>query len=152
MAGTCMFCVCTDDASCEGGCCWANDDHTVCSLCAAALTLAELAFTIVGQVGPRARPPIPLEAITWDALTFEQQQLLVMACRRTVESQQETLIEILGEDAVAMATDAGILTDFLEQHFPGAVVDDDEPLSAVVIRLLTPHVEKRIVLAGEGPR
>ena len=32
-AGTCRLCGCTDDCACENGCCWVNDDHTLCSAC-----------------------------------------------------------------------------------------------------------------------
>lgn len=147
MAGTCRFCTCTDTDGCAGGCNWADAEHTVCSLCLAAGEIAELVWTVVVAVGPRARPPIPLAPIPWEALAFEQQQLLVMGCRRTVEGFRDTLRDELADDAFAVATDFGVIGNFLEQHFPEALTDEAEPLSAILIRLLTTHVEKRIVLA-----
>lgn len=32
--GTCRVCCCTDDAACEGGCSWADVEHTLCTGCA----------------------------------------------------------------------------------------------------------------------
>jgi hypothetical protein len=32
-SGTCSVCGCTDDLACADGCCWVNDEHTICSRC-----------------------------------------------------------------------------------------------------------------------
>lgn len=31
--GVCRYCLCTDEAACPGGCCWLDDDHSICSAC-----------------------------------------------------------------------------------------------------------------------
>ena len=31
--GTCARCGCTDERACEGGCSWADREHTVCTEC-----------------------------------------------------------------------------------------------------------------------
>lgn len=33
-SGTCRVCGCTDQRACFGGCCWVNEEHTLCSACA----------------------------------------------------------------------------------------------------------------------
>jgi hypothetical protein len=34
LPGTCSKCGCTDAEACEGGCCWVDAEHTLCSACA----------------------------------------------------------------------------------------------------------------------
>ena len=145
MAGTCRYCTCTDADGCEGGCNWADPDRTICSTCFAAVEIVELVLEVFAAIGPRARPPIPLPVVAWDGLNGEQQQLLVMAFRRLVEAHRDTLRDELQEDAIAVATEFGIIGNFLEQHFPDEVTDEAEPLSAILIRILTPHVGARIL-------
>jgi len=31
--GECYVCSCTEENACTGGCSWADDDHTLCSVC-----------------------------------------------------------------------------------------------------------------------
>lgn len=37
-SGVCSRCGCTDDEACEGGCTWADKEHTICSRCASPAT------------------------------------------------------------------------------------------------------------------
>lgn len=48
--GTCAACGCTDDHACEGGCSWANNNHTLCSRCARLMN-------VVGIVNANGRWP-----------------------------------------------------------------------------------------------
>lgn len=147
MSGTCRFCVCTDDKGCEGGCSWVDQERTVCSLCFAAVEIVDKFLTIFAAVAPRARPPIALPAVAFADLILPQQALLVMACRRTVEQYRETLRDELADDAVAVSQEFGIIGDFLDTHFPTEVQDETESLSTILLRLLTPHIPARVVLA-----
>ena len=52
-SGTCRICGCTDDHACEGGCCWVDADHTVCSSCAG--TREDLAGTLKDIVRLRTK-------------------------------------------------------------------------------------------------
>ncbi len=42
MPGVCVFCGCTDDHACEGGCLWVNVQHTLCSACVPSSNLETL--------------------------------------------------------------------------------------------------------------
>jgi hypothetical protein len=33
VAGVCTSCGCTDARACDGGCGWANPEHTICTTC-----------------------------------------------------------------------------------------------------------------------
>lgn len=144
MAATCKYCTCTDERGCEAGCSWSNPERTICSLCAIALEVAQRFVEILGKVAPRARPPIPFVPITWDQLTPEHQQLLVMACRRTADAFREAMLEELTDDAIAAIQEMNTIAKFLIEKCPDQV-RDEETTDAIVIRLLAPHVGNRIV-------
>lgn len=145
--GLCTFCGCSDTNGCEGGCAWANEDHTLCSYCAAAIQIAQRLVEIFGKVAPRARPPIALPAPSWDDLILDQQQLLVMACRRTVEAFKESLLEEMTADGIGAMLELHRIGDFLAASCPEEI-REDETRSEAVARLLGPHVGSRIVLPG----
>lgn len=147
--GTCRVCSCTDANACEGGCSWADDAQTICTLCLDASELAAKVLGILGQLGPRMRPPIVLPSPAWPDLTFEQQQLLTMAHRRIVEANREMLLEEISQDAINAMISQRAIVQFLAEHCPQHLVAD-EPVDELVIRLLEPHVGSRVVLAG-GP-
>lgn len=151
IAGTCQICGCTDDRACEGGCGWADDDHTICTVCFLAGEVAEQVVTVFAQLGPRMRPPAPLASPVWTDLTFEQQQLLIMALRRVAEALRDTMLEELTLEAVDAMNGVRLIRQFLAQHCPQHL-HEDEPLEAVVVRLLEPHVGSRIVLPGSAVR
>jgi len=45
--GVCVFCGCTDDHACEGGCSWINAEHTLCSACVPSLRCPEINIPVV---------------------------------------------------------------------------------------------------------
>lgn len=47
--GTCIFCGCTDDHACPGGCKWADPSHAVCSSDDCVGKLADLLFSLRGE-------------------------------------------------------------------------------------------------------
>lgn len=144
-AGTCVYCTCTDARPCEGGCGWADDAHTVCTVCFLAGELAQRVVAVYAALGPRLRPPAVLPITSWDALTFQQQQVLVMAHRRIAEAMRETILEEFSDEAIAALAGQRALLQFLHTHVPQALAGD-EPIDQVAIRLLTPHVGSRIRL------
>lgn len=145
ISGTCQYCACTDDRGCEDGCSWMDDTHTLCSLCHGAQELAIRVLAIFGAVGPLLRPPVALPVPAWTDLTGDQQQVLVMAHRRTAEAMRDALMEGMTDEAIdAIVATRGLL-QFLTTHCPQAL-RDDEPLELTVIRLLEPHVGRRIVI------
>jgi hypothetical protein len=144
-SGICVWCTCTDARACEGGCGWQDEAHTVCSLCYLAGELAERVVMVFAQLGPRMRPPADLPVTNWDALTFEQQQLLVMAHRRVAEAMRESILEEFNDEAIVALAGERALRRFLHAHVPQALEGDEAP-DQVAIRLLTPHVGARIVI------
>lgn len=34
MSGQCVYCGCTDERACPGGCAWVDENHTLCTRCA----------------------------------------------------------------------------------------------------------------------
>ncbi len=48
----CRACGCTDDEACEGGCSWVDDEHTLCSMCAAVAVSIETVPPTVEDVTP----------------------------------------------------------------------------------------------------
>ena len=144
-ADTCRYCDCQEFAPCEGGCAWANEDRTICSSCQAAVDIASELVKILGAVATNPKAGIRLATAKWELLPLAQQRLLVMTTRATVEGIREALLEGLGTDAVAAGVELNVIGDFLLERCPDQVGEEDS-VSAVVLRLLDPHVGSRIVL------
>lgn len=149
---TCMYCGCDDAHACEGGCSWADDDQqrAICSQCWCAEDVALKLVEVLGllAVANGRRPPIvSLERKSWTELEFTQQQLLVMTSRAVVDALRAQLLEGLEEDAAIAELELTTIAKFLLEKCPDQV-DGEPSLSAVVIKLLEPHVGARIVLPG----
>ena|ERR1051325_7828921 len=151
MAGTCRYCSCTDEEACDGGCSWADESRSICSTCAVTLDIAKHLVTVFGAVvaSPKAKLQTSVEA-RWEALTDEQQKVLVFSCRGVMEAIRDGLRAGLDDDALANRQEIETIADFLLEHADACDNGTDESISAIVIRLLTPHVGSRIVLAGGG--
>lgn len=140
--GTCTYCGCTEAEACAGGCAWSDAHRTTCTRCAESEQLAQKALTIFAAVVVRTNvsPSTP-----WADIPFTDRQLFVMAHRGLIEAFEQVLRDESVGAIADMATVCVSLEEFLEQHFPGEL-REDEPISATVIRLLTPHVGARIVV------
>lgn len=143
--GTCRYCACQDATPCEGGCAWADADETLCSVCAEAARITSELVQILGIVATNPKAAIRLSAARWELLSLEQQRVLVMTCRATIEGIRLALIDALGEEAVAAGVELNIISGFLLEKFQEQVTEDDTTSSAV-LRLLEPHIGSRIVL------
>lgn len=144
-AGTCRYCRCTEEQACDGGCGWSDDAQTICTLCAESARIAAELVAILGVVATHPKAGIRLATAKWDLLPLEQQLVLVMTCRATIEGIRAAILEALGEDAVAAGVELNIITGFLLEQFPDKVTDADTASSAVM-RLLQPHIGSRIVM------
>jgi hypothetical protein len=142
---TCRFCSCSNETPCAGGCAWTDETRTVCSQCQAAVDVAEKLIAVLGQVITRQMPKRRLALPTWADLELPEQQLLVMACRATVDAIQEALLEGMTVDAVSAGIELNALEGYLLERYPEEL-QTDEPTSAIVMRLLEPHVGARIVV------
>jgi hypothetical protein len=92
-AGTCKYCGCTDDAACEGGCRWTDASKTVCSTCAVVVDVVQQLVEMFGVVVKTPKAKLAARtAPRWDALTPENQQLLVMSSHAIVEGMREALL------------------------------------------------------------
>jgi uncharacterized protein with PhoU and TrkA domain len=149
MSGLCRYCSCRDETPCEGGCAWVDADQTLCSVCFAAAEIAEHVVTVLGRVLTMKQhlKQTGSVAVSWDELEVKDRRLLVMACRATVEAIREGLAVAIGADAVAATVELTTITDFLLDTCPEQVdLAADESVSAIVMRLLEPHVGHRIVV------
>jgi len=147
MAGTCRYCGCTEAAGCVGGCSWEDATQTLCSICAAAAKTATELVQILGVVLTK-HIGATVAFTDWAQFTEDQQRLLVMTCRATVDAIRDGLMQALGEDAVESQMEVTVLTRFLMYRCPEELHHEDEGLSDVIIRLLEPHVGSRIVVPG----
>lgn len=149
--GTCRYCECTDDKACEVGCAWADDAHTVCTVCQTAVTVAETFLTVFNEVRFRERPQrLADRDVTWAALTPHHQRVLVMCTRAVCESWVETNLAQISEEAMehlAAANELGIIATFLATKAPHEL-RAHETVSQMVTRLLEPHVGTGLILPG----
>jgi hypothetical protein len=146
---TCIYCGCSEAEACEGGCAWADETQTVCSICASAAQTAAELVKILGVVLTK-HVGATVAFAEWDQFATEQQRLLVMTCRATVDAIRDGLLQALGEDAVEAQMEVAVLARFLLARCPEELQEENEGLSDVVIRLLEPHIGSRIVLPGAG--
>lgn len=144
--GTCRICACSELAGCGAGCAWVDRTRTLCSQCLDAAQIAVACLDIMARVGPMLRPPAPLPVLAWEALPFEHQQVLVMACKRTAERAQDALNDEADDEAYAALIELQAVCAFLQDACPHELQDGDEPPSDLIIRLLKPHVGHRVVL------
>lgn len=146
-AGTCQYCGCTEAEACDGGCSWADSTHTICSRC---MTPADIAVDLVRILGSVLAPSRGLASAgpSFDVLPEEQRRVVVATCRAAVEAIRLALLEALTDDNLQAAVELNVIANFLLEKCPDQVLNEDEALSQVVIRLLEPHVGSRIVLAG----
>jgi hypothetical protein len=143
----CLYCGCTEHAPCDGGCAWANAEETICTVCQAAVDIAAELVTILGVVAANPKAGLRIHSAKWTALTVDQQRVLVMTTRATIDGIRAALLESIAEDAVAAALELNVITGWLLEKAPEAIGVEDTA-SDVVIRLLAPHVGSRIVLPG----
>jgi len=146
-AGTCKFCLCTERRPCDGGCAWVNPDQDICTQCQAAVDIATELVQILGVVAANPKAGLRLATPRWEALTLDQQRVLVMTCRATVDGIRQALVEAMSADAVEAAIEINTITGFLLEKC-GDQVGEDDSVSDVVLRLLSPHVGSRIVVPG----
>jgi hypothetical protein len=148
-AGTCRFCSCIETRPCDGGCAWTDDTRTLCTACLAAATIAMELVRILGIVSATPKADVHLtKAGSWDGITLEQQRGLVLACRTYLAGVNQVLETELGEQARDNAEELDVIASFMLDKCPDELTREGEPLSAIVVRLLTPHVGKRVVLAS----
>jgi len=146
VAGLCRYCACQDESPCEaGGCAWSDDARTICSLCAESVHIAAELVAILGVVATNPKAGIRIATAKWERLALEQQRVLVLTCRATIEGIRDALLAALGDDAIAAGVELSIISGFLLERFSDQVTEDDST-SRAVIRLLEPHIGSRIVL------
>lgn len=148
-AGTCRFCSCQERTPCPGGCAWTDDTRTLCTTCLGAAALLQSLIPALGIVAAKPKHQIHQAAGSWDALDLESQRVLVKACRTWLDEIQHTVAAELGERALENGEELDAIAAFLLERCPEEFQrSPDEPLAAIVVRLLEPHVGKRVVLAG----
>lgn len=145
--GTCRFCSCQEDTPCSGGCAWTDDTRTLCTVCLSAATVAMQLVKILGAVERNPHAPVRIVCKRWDDLTLASQQVLVMVCRAYLEAVQQHLKEEQTEEAVEAFEEIRTVAAFFMERCPDEL-REGETFSATLIRLLEPHVGKRVVLAG----
>jgi hypothetical protein len=143
--GVCRFCACTEAEACDGGCSWADDAQTICSTCQAAAEIAGELVSILGIVATSPGLSLRIATPKWERLTLDQQRVLVMTCRATVDGIRQALLEAMSADAVEAGIELNIISGFLLEKCSDQIAEDDTP-SQAVIRLLSPHIGSRIVL------
>ena len=149
--GVCKFCECTDEQACEVGCAWADAEHTVCTLCNTAVTVAGSFLTVFNEVRFRERPQrLADRDVTWSALSPHHQRVLVMVTRAVCESWVETNLLQLSEEAIenlAAANELGLIAELLATKAPHEL-REGETVSQMVTRLLEPHLGTGLILPG----
>lgn len=147
----CQYCRCTEAQACDGGCAWANPEETICTLCASAAETASELVRVLGAVVDQAKVGMSLAFLVWEQLTLEQQRVMVMTCRATVDAIRQALLETMAEEVLEANAEITLIANFLTEKCRPQL-DEEETVSANVIRLLEPHVGSRIVLpAGLRP-
>jgi hypothetical protein len=148
--GTCVYCGCTETTPCEGGCAWADDSQTLCTVCLGAGAVAIELIAALGIVAAKPDAKLRLtKPSTFDALDIEAQRQIVGTCRRWLDAIQLHVAGELGERAIANGEELDVITAFLLEHCPEELARvPDQSLGQVVIRLLEPQVGRRIVLPG----
>jgi hypothetical protein len=148
VAGACRFCGCQEDTPCPGGCAWTDESQTLCTHC---LTLVEVAITFVDALGVAMSGPRSLmrsQVSAWTALSIAAQRQIVAALHTHLEDTYDEIAQSIMDEAFL---DSRAITEFLDARCPEELEKDDtEPLGAIVIRLLEPHVGSRLVLPGGG--
>lgn len=147
-SGTCRFCSCQEHTPCEGGCSWADDARTICTQCEYAAAVARELVKILGVLATNPKAAIRLTTAKWELLEHASQQALVMTVRATVEGIRGAVAEMMTADAIDAVVELNAIAGFMFEHCPEELAGEGEQLSDVVRRLLTPHVGKRVVLAG----
>lgn len=146
IAGTCKFCGCQENAPCEFGCGWADDDQTLCTQCEYSATVARELVKILGIINtPKAA--LRISTARFELLDHESQRVLVMTIRATVEGIRTSVAEVLTTDAVEAVVEMNAIAGAVLEFCPTELGEDDQ-LSDVVRRVLERHAEKRIHLAG----
>lgn len=147
----CVYCLCTDTTPCQGGCSWVEDPagRAICSSCADSEDVAKKVVELFGGLGPRMRPPAELPSPAWADLTFDQQQLLVIAHKRLIEAACAEMADELNDQATGALVAVTNIVRFIHERAPQHL-QGDEPIDDVVMTLLAPQLGSRIVLPGRG--
>jgi hypothetical protein len=134
--GTCVYCSCTDERPCAGGCAWVGPERTLCDQCAVGVKVGQLVSKVIESL---KQPTAP----TWAARPFPDQQLLVMSARAlldTVAAQRDDEVRLV-------MAELRELMDALAKRYPEAVAQAQQrelSLKDLVLGLLGP--ERRVVL------